>query len=68
MNEYTLESASADGKALEFVTKRIENLSGFRAKKVYRILSVDEIEETFLLAAPGKDFELYTTSRLTRVK
>lgn len=69
VNEYTLESASQDGKSLEFVTTRIENLpTGFRAKKIYRIVSADEIEETFLLAPPGKDLEVYTRTRLTRVK
>ena len=68
VNEYTLESVSADGKAIEFVTTKIENLpSGFRAKKVYRILSGDEIAETFLLAPPGKDFVVYTVAHLKRV-
>jgi hypothetical protein len=68
VNEYILESAGADGKSLEFVTTKIENLPGFRAKKEYRIVSSDEIAETFFLAAPGKDFEVYTTARPTRVK
>jgi hypothetical protein len=47
VNEYTLESVSGDGNSFEFVTTRIENLPGTRAKKLYRILSADEIEETF---------------------
>lgn len=68
VNEYTLDSVSADGKSLEFVTTRIENLKGFRAKKLYRILSADEIEETFWLAPPGKDFEPYTEAHLKRAK
>lgn len=68
VNEYTLESVSADGKSLEFVTTRIENLPGFRAKKLYQILSADEIVETFFVAPPGKDFAVYTLARLKRVK
>jgi hypothetical protein len=69
VNEYTLESASADGKSLEFITTKIENLPpGFRAKKVYRILSAEEIEETFWLAPPGKDFAVYTVAHLKRLK
>jgi hypothetical protein len=68
VNEYALDSVSADGKSLEFVTTRIENLPGFRAKKQYRIVSGSEIDETFLLAPPGKDFELYTVAHLRRVK
>jgi hypothetical protein len=60
---------STDATSLEFVTVRIENLApGWRAKKSYRILSVDEIEETFSLAPPGKDFEVYTLAHLKRVK
>ena len=69
VNEYRLESVSTDGKALEFVTVRIENLApGWRAKKSYRVLSADEIEETFSLAPPGKDFDVYTLAHLRRVK
>ena len=68
VNEYTLNSLSADGKSFESVTTHIENLPGFRAKKVYRVLSTDEIEETFWLASPGKDYDLYTVSHLKRVK
>jgi hypothetical protein len=69
VNEYVLESVSADGRSVEFDTTNIENLPpGFRAKKVYRILSDHEIVETFWLAQPGKDFELYTESHLSRVK
>ena len=68
VNEYTLESVSEDGKSLEFVTTRIENLPGFRAKKQYRIVSGNEIEETFWLAPPGKEFALYTVAHLKRLQ
>ncbi len=69
VHEYTLDSVSADGKSLEFFSVRIENVPpGFRAKESYRILSADELESTFWLAEPGKDFVVYTESRLKRVK
>ena len=69
VNEYTLDSVSADGKSFEFVTVRIENLApGWRAKKSYRVLSSDEIEEAFSLAPPGKEFDVYTVGHLKRVK
>lgn len=68
VNEYAMEFAGPDGKSLEFVTTRIENLPGFRAKKLYRVVSADEIEETFWLAPPDKDFEVYTMSHLQRMK
>jgi len=68
VNEYTLDSVSADGKSLEFVTTRIENLPGFRAKKQYHFISGAQFDETFLLAQPGEDFELYTVAHLKRVQ
>ena len=69
VNEYTLDSISADGKSLEFMTVRIENIApGWRAKESFRVLSPDEFVETFSLAAPGKDFEVYSETHLKRVK
>jgi hypothetical protein len=68
VNEYALDSSAADNRSLEFVTTHIEGLPRFRAKKIYRVLSSDAIDETFWLAAPGKDFELYTTTHLKRIK
>jgi hypothetical protein len=37
-------------------------------QEAYRILSPDEFVETFSLAAPGKDFEVYSETHLKRVK
>ena len=68
VNEYVLDSVSADGKSMTLVTAEIENLPGSRAKKVYQVVSPDMIEETFWLAPPGQDFALYTTAHLKRVK
>lgn len=69
VNEYTLDSVGEDGKSLEFRTVRIENIAaGWRAKEALRILSPDEFVETFSLAAPGKDFEVYCETHLKRVK
>ena len=54
---------------LEFVTVRIENIPpGWKAKESYRVVSKDEVEETFSLAQPGKDFEVYSRTVLKRVK
>ena len=69
VNEYTLERVTGDAKSLEFVTTRIENIpAGWRATELYRVVSSDEFVETFSLAAPGKDFEVYSETRLKRVK
>ena len=51
------------------MTVRIENIAaGWRAKESFRILSPDEFVETFSLAVPGKDFEVYAETHLKRVK
>ncbi|MBI2688184.1 MAG: hypothetical protein HYX27_17915 [Acidobacteria bacterium] len=69
VNEYTLTTASEDGKSLEFVTTNIENIpGGWRAKETYRVISPNEIVETFALAEPGREFETYSETRLRRVR
>ncbi len=68
VNEYTLDSASADGKLLELATVRIENIpAGWRARESYRIISPDEFVETFSLAQPGKEFAVYSETHLKRL-
>jgi hypothetical protein len=42
--------------------------AGWRARETYKIISPDEFTETFELAGPGKDFEIYSEGRLTRKK
>ncbi len=67
VNQYVLDSASADGKTLVFASEAIENIAkGWRAKETYRVISPVEISETFELAPPGKPFEVYTKVTLTK--
>lgn len=69
VNKYTLDSIGADGKSLEFTTVRIENIAArWRARESFRILSPDEFKKTFSLAAPGKNFEVYSETHLKRAK
>jgi hypothetical protein len=69
VNEYTGDPAGEGAKSFEFTTVRIENFrDGWRAKESYRVLSPNEFVETFSLAAPGREFELYSETHLTRVK
>ena len=68
VNEYKIESISRDGKTIVFISESIENIpAGFRAKETYQIISENEFTETFELAEPGKDFELYSKAILKRV-
>jgi hypothetical protein len=56
-------------KSAIVITVRIENFrDGWRAMESYRVVSPDEFVEAFSLAAPGKDFELYSEAHLKRVK
>jgi hypothetical protein len=69
VNEYALDFVSPDGKSLRFTTIRIENIApGWRAKEEYRLISSDEVVETFSLAPPGIEFSVYSETHLKRVK
>jgi hypothetical protein len=69
VNQYVLDSLATDGKYITFITEGIENIApGWRAKETYKILNDNEFIETFALAAPGKDFEVYSESHLVRKK
>jgi hypothetical protein len=62
-------SAEANEKTLAFVSESIENIPiGYRSKETYVILGPDEFEEIFELAEAGKDFQVYSRTRLKRVK
>lgn len=69
VSQYVTTSISADGKTIVFTSESIENIpAGYRARETYKIVSDDEFTETFELAGPGKEFELYTENRLRRKK
>jgi len=64
---YVMQSATPT--MMVFVSEAIENIpAGFRARQTYRLVSPDEFEETFEMAEPGKDFTLYSQTKLRRVK
>jgi hypothetical protein len=69
VNQYKIESISPDGKKIVFISESIENIpQGFRAKETYQVVNDNEFTETFELAEPGKEFELYSKATLRRVK
>jgi len=69
VNQYAVETVAGDGKTLSFLSESIENIpAGFRAREIYRIVSADEFTETFELAEPGKEFEIYSETRFKRKK
>jgi hypothetical protein len=69
VTHYRLDSITADGKVMVFLSESIENIPpGWRAKETYRVLGENEFVETFELAAPGKDFALYSENHFRRQK
>ncbi len=69
VNQYILTSISDDGKTLVFETESIENIpAGWRGRETYKLTSNDQFTEVFELAAPGKEFSVYSESMLKRKK
>jgi len=67
VNTY-VETDSGQPKKLVFESEAIENIpAGWRARETYLLLNENEFIERFELAAPGKDFELYSEAHLKRV-
>lgn len=67
VNEFEMDNISEDKKTLVFTSVAIENIpKGYRARETYRILSENEIEETFEIAEPNKNFEVYSKVKLIK--
>jgi hypothetical protein len=68
VNEYVADVTAPAGPFV-FTSESIENIpAGWRARETYTVLGPDEFEELFELAGPGKEFELYSRTRLKRVR
>jgi hypothetical protein len=68
VNQYRLDYLAPDLHSFVFVSESIENFpAGWRAKETYTVLTPDEFVETFELAEPEKDYEVYTRCQLRRI-
>ena len=66
VNQYVLESATAD--TFVFASEEIENIpGGFRARETMRLLGDGQLEETFEIAPPKKEFAVYSKTTLMKV-
>lgn len=66
VNQY-VGDVSEDGKTITFETEAIGNAPpGTRAKLVFKKISDNELEESFFVAWPDRDFSCMTTNRLKR--
>ena len=58
---------SEDGKKIVFMSFEIENIPpGWRARETYEIVDDNEYIETVELAAPGKEFTVYSKATMKR--
>ena len=69
VNQYAMPATLMTGTGLLFESEGFENLSaGWKAREKYAVVSENEFVETFELAPPGKDFEIYSQTRFKRAK
>jgi hypothetical protein len=67
VNQYVAELPAKPGVVV-FTSEAIENIpAGYRARETYPLRGPNELEEVFELAEPGKDFAVYSRTRLKRV-
>lgn len=68
VNQYAADPPSTPA-SIVFTTEAIENIpAGWRARETYTRLASGDVEEVFELAEPGKEFETYSRTRLSRVR
>jgi hypothetical protein len=68
VNTYAQE-VDAKAATVSMLSEAIENIPlGYRARETYVFHGPDEIEEVFELAEPGKPFEVYSRTRLKRLR
>ena len=69
VSQYVEDTDLSSAGKFVFTSESIENIpAGYRARETYLINGPDEIEEVFELAAAGKPFEVYSRTRLKRIK
>jgi hypothetical protein len=69
VNLFALNAQSSTATRLIFDSVSFENFSNeWRARETYEVISADEFVESFELAEPGKDFQLYSRNHFRRKK
>jgi hypothetical protein len=69
VNTYVMENMSEDGKSFTFMTEHVENApEGTKAKLEFKVLGENEIEQSFHVAFPGREFSCFFTHRLEQKK
>ncbi len=69
VNQYAMPATVGTDASLLFESEGFENLpAGWKAREKYAVISESEFVETFELAPPGKNFEVYSQTRFKRAK
>ena len=67
VNLYALDAKASSASHLVVESVSFENFSNeWKARETYDVVSADEFIETFELAAPGKEFALYSRNHFKR--
>ena len=67
VNTYVMDDISEDGKAFTFLTEHVENApKGTKAKLMFKVLGENEVEQSFHVAFPGREFSCYFIHNLKR--
>jgi hypothetical protein len=67
VNQYVLDPEQSGPRRLVFVSESFENLDPrWRARETYDVGSPEDFTETFELAEPGKDFQVYSRNSFKR--
>jgi hypothetical protein len=69
VNQYVVVAEESTPQRLVFLSEAFENLDArWRARETYEVGSADAFTETFELAEPGKEFQVYSKNSFRRVK
>lgn len=69
VNQYTFNKTASGSGKLVFESEHFENFdNNWKARETYEIRSPDEFVETFELASPGKELQVYSRNSFKRVK
>lgn len=67
--QYILEKRDERINELTFISEQIENApSGTKAKEAFKFINEDEIEQSFYVAWPNKDYACFALNKLKRTK
>ena len=66
---YILEKKDKSAKEITFVSEHIENApQGTQAKEIFKFVGEDEIEQSFHVAWPNREFACFALNKLRRTK